>query len=154
MGDKLKNEKDVEHITLSNGRRMTKKTWLMASLRRSAYRWPPRSECEKKSRVSRGLYKCAMCEGEFKAKQYAIDHINPVIPYTGFPTHPITGQDDWTIIIDRLFCPLENFQILCLDCHSLKTQTEDSMRAAYSAKRKEEAKELKKKIKLDKKNKV
>ena len=130
-----------EMVTFASGKQMTKKTWIMAGLRRMSYRWPPKNEAERAARVDRGLYKCATCEGTFKAGQYAIDHINPVVAIKeGFTT--------WDEIIDTLFCDKNGFQILCHDCHSIKTDIEDKLRASYNAKRKEEAKLLKKEQKV------
>lgn len=130
-------------------KKFNKKNWIMASLRRMSYRYLPRNLAQKNARKDRGLYECASCKSLFKAKEFAIDHIEPVIPLQeGFPMHPITGGPDWTIVIDRLFCDVKGFQILCIPCHDIKTQIEDSMRASYNAKRKEEEKA---KIKLDKK---
>ena len=149
--DKKKGEKDCEHVTFASGKRMTKKTWIMASLRRAGYRWPEKAQAERDARVDRGLYKCAMCGESFKSKEYAIDHIEPVVPHTGFPLHPITGGPDWTIIIERMFCDKEGFQILCLVDHDLKSSIEDKLRSDNGAKRKEEAKLQKK---LDKQKKV
>lgn len=134
-----------EYITLPNGKTMTKKTWIMASLRRASYRWPPRAQIEREARRERGKYECAVCKELFKAKEYAIDHLQPVIPYDGFPIHPVTGGLDWTIIIDRLFCDKENLQIICHADHSVKSDIEDGMRAAFNAKKKADEKLLKKK---------
>jgi len=140
-----------EYITLSNGKRINKKTWIMATLRRASYRWPSRNEALKLARVDRGLYKCAMCEGTFQQKETALDHVEPVVPFNGFPMHPNTNEPDWTIVIDRLFCSVEGFQILCHPCHDVKTMSEDTLRANYSKERKDKEKEEKKLAKRKKK---
>lgn len=142
------------HVTLSNGKRMTKKTWIMSGLRRMTYRWPPLNEVEKNSRVERGRYKCATCGELFKAGEYAKDHVVPIVPYEGFPLHPVTGGPDWTIIIERMLTDVEDLQILCHACHDMKTAIEDSMRASYNQKQKDEEKARKKQEKLDKKKKI
>lgn len=116
------------------------KTWLTSGLRRMSYRYPPRNEALKLSRVERGLYKCAMCENLFKNGEFIIDHIEPVVPYTGFPIHPVTGGPDWTIFIERLFCPVENFQVLCKPCSDTKTAIEDSMRTTSNQNKKSKKK--------------
>lgn len=141
----MKDEDDENsHVTFASGKRMTKKTWIMSGLRRMSYRWPPKNEAERAARVDRGLYQCATCKGSFKAGEYAIDHIVPLISVK-------EGYTSWDEVINNLFCDKEGFQILCHECHSVKSNIEDSMRAAYAAKRKEEAKV---KIKLDKKKKI
>lgn len=130
-----------EHVTFASGKKMTKKTWIMAGLRRMSYRWPPKNEAERAARVDRGLYKCATCEGTFRAGEYAIDHIKPVVALKeGFTT--------WDEVINTLFCDKDGFQILCHACHDMKTAIEDSMRASYNKERKEDKKLVKKKEKV------
>lgn len=135
--DENKNKEEQVYITLGNGKKINKKTWIMSTLRRASYRWPARNEAERKGRVDRGLYKCAMCEGTFRSKEYAIDHIKPVISLKD-------GFQSWDEVIETLFCDVEGFQILCHACHDSKTQIEDSMRANYNAQRKLEEKQQKK----------
>ena len=113
-------------------------------IKSSIIRWPPRAQVEREARRERGKYECAVCKELFKAKEYAIDHLQPVIPYDGFPIHPVTGGLDWTIIIDRLFCDIDNLQIICHADHDIKSAIEDGMRGAYTKKQKEDAKLLKK----------
>lgn len=127
---------------------LKKKTWITSTLRRASYRWPARNEALKLARVERGLYKCALCEGTFQNKDIVIDHIEPVVSLKeGFTT--------WDAFIDRLFCEVEGFQILCNPCHDAKTQTEDSLRAVYNQERKKIAKEEEKEQKkLAKRKKV
>lgn len=132
-------------------KQLTKKTWITSTLRRASYRWFARNEAKKLARVDRGLYKCAMCEGIFKDKDTVIDHIEPVVPFTGFPMHPITGEEDWTIFINRLFCDTDGFQILCDPCHDQKTAVEDSIRAQRTQDAKERERLEKKRLKLEKK---
>ena len=75
-------------------------------------------------------YKCAQC-GKFFLdktgfKEIAVDHISPVIDTA-------TGWVDYNTYIDRLFCSVDNLQILCnyagerdgvRSCHKLKTAKE------------------------------
>lgn len=137
-------KKDNEYITLANGKKINKKTWIMSTLRRASYRWPSINEAERRARVDRGLYQCAMCQGSFRNGEYAKDHIVPIVPYEGFPLHPITGGPDWTIIIERLFCNVEDIQVLCHSCHDSKSSIEDTMRANHTADTREKEKLLKK----------
>ena len=94
--------------------------WIKNGLRRLSYRWPPRYQAKKTAQVKHGVY---MCRGygrrahRVKAKEIQIDHIKPVIdPATGFTT--------WDKYINRLFCEVSNFQILCISCHKKKTKDE------------------------------
>lgn len=137
-------KKNKEIIILASGKKVNKKTWIMSTLRRASYRWPARNEAEKLGRVDRGLYKCAMCEGSFRSKEYAIDHIKPVISLKD-------GFTSWDEVIETLFCDIEGFQILCHACHDQKTAIEDTMRANYNAERKaEEKKRLKEEKRIEK----
>lgn len=145
-------EKNNNIITLLDGKTFNFKTWLTSGLRRMTYRYAPRNEALKLGRVDRGLYKCAMCEGVFHNKDVKIDHTVPVIPYTGFPMHPVTGGPDWTIFIERLFCPTDGFQLLCNPCHDQKTMIEDTMRAQHTQDIKEKERLLKKEAKRIAKN--
>lgn len=56
----------------------------------------------------------------------AIDHIESVVPVTGF--------DNWQAYVDRLFCSAENLQVLCKEpCHKEKSLKENAERRAFKA---------------------
>jgi hypothetical protein len=115
------------------------------TLRRASYRWPGRNESLVAARMSRGLYKCAICKVDtFKRQEVNLDHIDPVVPIES-SWHLEDGSPDWNVFIKRLFVGPEGFQVICLNCHDAKTQIEDEMRASYNAERKALAKEEKKK---------
>lgn len=106
-------------------------TWVKTVLRRASLRWPGRNECFKRARVARGLYKCAMCLSEkFKSNQVHLDHIDPVIDIS-------VGFNGWDDYINRLLPDVEGFQVLCVNCHEIKTALEDSMRTKLGQMRKE-----------------
>lgn len=114
--------------------------FLRSKLRRASYAWPPRKNALKAGRVSRGKYKCAKCENIFGPKEISLDHIDPVIdPHVGFV--------DWNTFIDRLFCDIPGWQILCDLCHDAKTAVEQAVRNEI----KEEKKVPKKKASRKKK---
>jgi 5-methylcytosine-specific restriction endonuclease McrA len=95
--------------------------WLKQKLRRISYQYPARKEAIVKARISRGLYKCAKCEGHFRQGEFNLDHIEPVDnPHVGF-----IGWDDY---ISRLFVDVDGWQILCTQCHNTKTQFEAEIR--------------------------
>lgn len=124
-------------------KKSAKNNFVKNTLRRASYRWPGRGEAEKASRIARGLYRCAMCQGEFKRPDVELDHVIPVVPIKeSWLTSE--GEPDWNLFISRLFCEADGYQMLCKMCHMAKTTEEDTMRAFYNAQRKE----------LDKKNKV
>lgn len=101
--------------------------FLFSGLRRLSYRTPMRNAALSAARVERGKYKCAKCKNIFNKKQVAIDHINTVIPVTGFTT--------WEEYINRLFCEDIKLQVLCNNgknsCHKLKTKLENKNRDRY-----------------------
>jgi 5-methylcytosine-specific restriction endonuclease McrA len=102
----------------------------MAGLRRLTYKYPPRTETLRAARIERGLYKCQNCKLVFKKKLINVDHIEPVIPAGGFPLTE-DGKDDWTTIIERLFCSQDNMQCLCVPCHKSKTLVNTLERRHY-----------------------
>lgn len=102
-------------------------------LRAGSRRWPPKyttlaeAKTEKKINHKTGrlaqMYLCATCCEEWSAKDVQVDHIDPIIPHTGFTT--------WDMYIERLFCDKDNMQVLCLTCHKLKTLEEKELRKQY-----------------------
>lgn len=102
------------------------KAWLTQKLRRLSYQWPARKQAIRNARVSRGKYECAMCkeagiEALYGPKQIVLDHIHPVID-------PFDGWVDWNNYIERLFCDVDNWQVLCKDHHDMKTTLENEIR--------------------------
>jgi hypothetical protein len=78
----------------------------------------------KRARVDRGQYQCAMCEQSFKSHQVHLDHKEPVIALD-------QKEFNWTNFINRLFCDVDGFQVLCTFCHDAKTALEDQMRMYF-----------------------
>jgi len=79
-----------------------------------------------------------MCKTAVRAKDKNLDHIEPVQPLE------TTSQslDDFA---KRLFCPADNFQVLCEPCHASKTLIEGEMRKNHRDAKKEIKKIAKKK---------
>ena len=46
-----------------------------------------------------------------------VDHIKPIID-------PEIGFTNWDDVVNNMFCEKENLQVLCKDCHALKTASE------------------------------
>ena len=127
LADSLKDATSVDGG--QKPKRSNLKSFIINSLRRATYRWPPRVEALKWSRKQKGLYECAYCKEYFKNKEICLDHIIPVVdPKTGFTT--------WDDYIEKMFPEKEGFQVLCRRCHDVKTQLEDEMRKHYNKKRK------------------
>jgi hypothetical protein len=49
-----------------------------------------------------------------------VDHIEPIVP--------VTGWESWDSYIERMFCEKEGLQILCEECHDVKTRAEKKKR--------------------------
>ncbi len=102
------------------------KGWIISLLRRGTMKYPPRNEAlraaktEKKINEKTGRmaqhYRCAGCKEEFPAKGVQVNHVDPVIGDSGFI--------DWDTYIERMFCPVENLNVLCRTCHDVKSAQE------------------------------
>lgn len=104
------------------------RAFIIALLRRGTHRYPPRNEVLREARISRGKYKCASCCNEYRRMDIAVDHIDPVVPETGFPLHP-DGTDNYDIYVKRMYPKKEGFQVLCNECHNKKSASEQTQRA-------------------------
>jgi len=111
------------------------KRFIVPTLRRASYRWPERNESLKAAKLERGVYKCANCELPHPRKNVQIDHIEPVVPLEV----TLTTQS-WDSYIERMFCTRDKYQILCEQCHDLKSSMEVQTRKANRAKLKKKCK--------------
>lgn len=105
------------------------KSFIKSTLRSATSRWGPKNKCKQLSKVSRGKYRCAECgkigpptlpppEGKKRRINNAVvDHIDPIID-------PVVGFRTWDEVIERMFCELDNLQVLCHKCHTIKTAEE------------------------------
>lgn len=101
-------------------------TFVKNQLRGASWKWHPLTDVYKKARVGHGLYQCAKCQqvvpattivNKKRVKNVLVDHIIPIVdPYVGW-----TNFDDF---INRLFCEVDNLQVLCRECHLIKTKEE------------------------------
>jgi 5-methylcytosine-specific restriction endonuclease McrA len=108
-----------------------KRAFITAVLRSGMRRWPPKYETlnegyigtkenVKTKRLAKH-YLCNCCGGQFPAKDVEVDHILPVVD-------PDVGFISWDVFIERLYCKMENLQLLCKECHKEKTKTERKAR--------------------------
>ncbi len=103
-------------------------SFIKNNLRRASMKWAPIGQCLREATTRRGFKMCAGCltevpvtvtqEGSRKrVKNVHVDHVVPIIaPETGFTT--------WDDCINRMFCELDNLQVLCSSCHATKTEEE------------------------------
>ena len=109
-------------------------SFVKSALRSASSRWPPKYESLKEAFIDKRTnkktgrlskhYRCASCREIFPTSEVQVDHIDPVIPLTGFST--------WDEVVDRIFCEREGFQVLCKACHNIKTQQERTIRKELS----------------------
>ena len=127
-----------------NGRRWTEarfNSFVKGALRSA--RWPPKYRCIQKAYVEDGinpktgrrckLHRCQGCGQTFPKNQIRADHIEPVVPVTGFT--------NWDDVINRLFVEADGFQALCVECHKSKTKEENANRKRHEKLAKELARE-------------
>lgn len=98
-------------------------SFITSILRSGSRRWGPKfatlaaAKQGKRINPSSGRlaehYKCASCLGDFPAKQVQVDHIIPMG----------VGRS-WDDFINELYCEADNLQVLCKECHSVKTKLE------------------------------
>jgi hypothetical protein len=113
-------------MTIKKPKKQNLNTFIKNILRRGSFYWKARTEAMTAARVSRGLYKCKSCEELFGPKEVDLDHDLPVVdPRTGFTT--------WDDYINRLFCNMEGFSVLCKQCHENKTRIEDALREHHKS---------------------
>ena len=103
------------------------RSWVVSLLRRGTMKFPPRNEAlraaktEKKINEKTGRmaqhYRCAGCLQEFTAKGVVADHILPVVD-------TVRGFVDWNTYIERMFCAIDKWQIICRSCHDVKSAQE------------------------------
>jgi len=106
-----------------------KRNWLKQILRRASYKWPPRWQAEKRSKLERNTYFCEECGVIGPKKAFEMDHTVPCVdPTTGWTT-----VDDFA---DKLFCDAEGLRRLCISCHEIKTLAEGGVRKETRRKKK------------------
>lgn len=108
------------------------------ALRKASFRWPPRAEALRNSRVSRKInpatgrlcwyVMCAGCHKYMLEREGELDH---VIEAGSIKVKDIPGmRDNYDAralpigeFVLRLLCEAGGFQVLCHECHSAKTAT-------------------------------
>lgn len=108
-------------------------------MRRAFRRYPAYKECLENAKsvyyviskhgkdLRRVQFKCASCQKQFSRKDIAVDHLASVVD-------PMVGFIDYDTYAKRLFCNLDNLQVLCnkgtSSCHKLKSKEENKLRRA------------------------
>lgn len=99
-------------------------SFIRSALRQKSRFWKPIKQCKENSRRKysgpnkrqKFEYLCAHCNKWFAEKQINVDHITPA----GSLNH----AQDLPGFVERLFCEIDNLQVLCSTCHDKKTKNE------------------------------
>jgi 5-methylcytosine-specific restriction endonuclease McrA len=100
--------------------------FIRSSLRQKSRWWKPIAEAKAKAkRKYKGPnkrqkfeYLCNVCKEWFADKEINVDHI--------IPAGTLRCAQDLPGFVERLFCEVDNLQVLCNVCHNKKTQDEKS----------------------------
>ena len=98
--------------------------FIRSALRQKSRWWKPIAQAKTKAKRSykgpnkrqRFEYQCAECLAWFPDKKINVDHI--------IPAGTLRCANDLPGFVERLFCEVDNLQVLCTTCHDKKTQNE------------------------------
>ena len=85
--------------------------------------FPKLNKDGRKAKKNAIKYLCNVCQQYIGSTKISVDHIIPVVSIE-------EGFIDWNTFVERLFCDITNLQVICDDCHQLKTNQERSKRTA------------------------
>ena len=101
-------------------------SFIRSALRQKSRWWKPISLCKQMSKrkyigpkkKTRQLweYQCNQCKQWFPDKEINVDHI--------IPAGSLNTSLDLPGFVERLFCEIDNLQVLCSKCHDKKTKNE------------------------------
>lgn len=95
--------------------------FIKSALRQKSRWWKPVREVKLASRRPsqssnprlKWEFQCCKCSGWFPDKEVSVDHIIPV--------GSLKCPEDLPGVVSRMFCEKEGLQVLCDECHSVKT---------------------------------
>ena len=111
-------------------------TFIMNLLRKGHMRWRPKYHAIDLTFVEEGknpktghkckLHYCKACEKVHAKGDMRADHIKPVVnPHVGFVS--------WDEAVKRMFVEVDHYNVICVDCHKLKTAEERRIRKELSS---------------------
>lgn len=101
-------------------------SFIRSALRQKSRWWKPIGQAKLKAKRKykgpnkrqRFEYQCNTCKEWFPDKEINVDHI--------IPAGTLRSANDLPGFVERLFCEVDNLQVLCSNCHNKKTQNEKS----------------------------
>lgn len=101
-------------------------SFIRSALRQKSRWWKPIAEAKQASKRKykgpnkrqRWEYQCNQCKQWHSDKEINVDHI--------IPAGTLRCANDLPGFVERLFCEVNNLQVLCNVCHNKKTQDEKS----------------------------
>jgi 5-methylcytosine-specific restriction endonuclease McrA len=99
-------------------------SFIRSALRQKSRWWKPIAQAKQKAKRSykgplkrqKFEYQCAECLNWFPDKEINVDH--------RIPAGTLRCANDLPGFVERLFCEVDNLQVLCTTCHDRKTQNE------------------------------
>ena len=99
-------------------------SFIRSGLRQKSRFWKPITQCKMANRRTykgpikrqKFEYQCNECKSWFPDKKINVDHIKPA--------GSLNCANDLPGFVERLFCEIDNLQLLCETCHNVKTQNE------------------------------
>jgi len=112
--------------TRNNGTLTESAFWsfIRSGLRQKSRWWKPITQCKLNAKRDytgpnkrqKFEYQCNSCKKWFAEKNINVDHIHPA--------GSLNCANDLPGFVERLFCEVDNLQVLCSGCHNIKTQNE------------------------------
>jgi 5-methylcytosine-specific restriction endonuclease McrA len=101
-------------------------SFIRSALRQKSRWWKPITQCKMKARRAykgpnkrqKFEYQCKECSQWFPDKKINVDHI--------IPAGTLRCANDLPGFVERLFCEIDNLQVLCSGCHDKKTKSENN----------------------------
>jgi 5-methylcytosine-specific restriction endonuclease McrA len=115
--------------TRNNGTMTESAFWsfIRSGLRQKSRWWKPITQCKLDAkRTYKGPnkrqkfeYQCNSCKKWFAEKNINVDHV--------LPAGSLNCANDLPGFVERLFCETDNLQVLCIQCHDIKSK-EDKLK--------------------------